>query len=343
MSAQSSDYTACREAIRHGSRSFFAASKLLPRSMRDPAYALYAFCRLSDDAVDLPGASADAVDQLRLRLDLIYAGTPHDAPADRALSDVVRRFDMPRALLEALLEGLEWDRDGRLYETIEDLHAYSARVAGAVGAMMAVLMGSRSEWMLARACDLGVAMQLTNIARDVGEDARAGRLYVPRQWMRETGLDPDVFLADPVASEKTALLVKRLLAEADRLYRRSQPGIACLPLACRPAIWAARYIYADIGTAIAALDHNSIDHRARTGTGRKLALLGLSVGAATVPMGADRTPALDEVRFLVDAAVLPEEARRPLWKLDDGIVRVFEMLADVQERERAHPRIQIGE
>ncbi len=98
---------------------------------------------------------------------------------------------MPRELPEALLEGFEWDLVGRRYETLEELQAYAARVAGSVGAMMAVLMGARSAAVLARACDLGVAMQLTNIARDVGEDARQGRLYLPLAWLREAGIDPE--------------------------------------------------------------------------------------------------------------------------------------------------------
>ncbi len=101
---------------------------------------------------------------------------------------------MPRALPEALLEGLAWDAQARRYATLSDLYDYSARVAAAVGAMMCVLMGVRDADALARACDLGVAMQLTNIARDVGEDARERRLYLPLDWLAEAGIDPDAFL-----------------------------------------------------------------------------------------------------------------------------------------------------
>ena len=89
-------------------------------------------------------------------------------------------------------------REVRRYETLQDLDAYAARVAGSVGAMMTLVMGQRAPEIVARACDLGVAMQLTNIARDVGEDARAGRLYLPLQWLREAGIDPDAWLAKPV-------------------------------------------------------------------------------------------------------------------------------------------------
>jgi 15-cis-phytoene synthase len=177
------DLDHCREAIRHGSLSFHAASRLLPARVRDPALALYAFCRLADDAVDLHEEKPAAVLRLRDRLDLIYRGTPRNAPADRAFAAVIETHDMPRALPEALLEGLAWDATGRRYETLSELFDYSARVAAAVGAMMCVLMGVRDANALARACDLGVAMQLTNIARDVGEDARARRMYLPLAWL----------------------------------------------------------------------------------------------------------------------------------------------------------------
>jgi 15-cis-phytoene synthase len=176
------DMEACRAAIRTGSLSFHAASKLLPAKVRDPSLALYAFCRIADDAVDEVQDKARAVLSLRDRLDLVYAGRPKNAAADRAFASVVEDYDMPRALPEALLEGLAWDATGRQYDDLSGVLSYSARVAAAVGAMMCVLMRVRDADALARACDLGLAMQLTNIARDVGEDAREGRLYLPRGW-----------------------------------------------------------------------------------------------------------------------------------------------------------------
>ena len=132
-------------------------------------------------------------------------------------------------------------------ENLDDVQAYAARVAGSVGAMMTVLMGIRDPATLARACDLGVAMQLTNIARDVGEDARSGRLYLPRAWLRAEGIDPDAWLAAPIFTPAIGHVVARLLRAADQLYRRAEDGIAGLPRGCRPAIFAARHIYAAIG------------------------------------------------------------------------------------------------
>lgn len=201
--------------------------------MRDPALALYAFCRLADDAVDDSDDKAPAVLALRDRLDLVYARRPRVAPADRAFAAAVQDFDMPCALPEALLEGLAWDAYGRQYDTLPDLLTYCARVASAVGAMMCVLMRVRDADALARACDLGLAMQLTNIARDMGEDARAGRLYLPLDWLADAGVAPQAILQNPMPDPRLQHLTRRLLGEAAGLYQRSE---AMLALARRPGI-----------------------------------------------------------------------------------------------------------
>ncbi|MEL7252984.1 MAG: phytoene/squalene synthase family protein [Pseudomonadota bacterium] len=304
------DMAHCVEAIRHGSRSFHAASKLLPKRLRDPALALYAFCRLADDAVDLQAEKARAVVRLHERLDRAYAGQPEDGPADRAFAAIIEDFDMPRALPEALLEGLAWDAMERRYETLSDLRAYSARVASAVGAMMCVLMRVRDRDALARACDLGVAMQLTNIARDVGEDAREGRLYLPLEWLDEMGIDPAAFLTDPRMTPELERLERRLLREADHLYQRSEAGVGALPLDCRPGIFAARFIYAGIGDEVRKLDYDAINHRAFTSDGQKLGWLMVSLarsfGTTFMPRSAlIHAEPLPETAFLVHAAAAP--------------------------------------
>lgn len=306
------DLNHCRQAIRTGSLSFHAASRLLPGSVRNPALALYAFCRLADDAVDESDDKAPAVLALRDRLDLVYAGRPRNAPADRAFGAVVQDFEMPRALPDALLEGLAWDALGKRYDSFSDLRAYCARVASAVGAMMCVLMRVRDADALARSCDLGLAMQLTNIARDVGEDAREGRLYLPLDWLKEEGLEPDAFLLNPVSDPRTKRLTRRLLDEADILYARSEAGVAALPLACRPGIFAARHVYAGIGGAVVQLGYDSINARARTTGRQKLGWLTLSLARSAATMVLPNSPVLHaaplaEVAFLVDAA-----ARRPV-------------------------------
>lgn len=322
------DLAACRRLMRGGSKTFFAASLLLPARVRAPASALYAFCRLADDEIDLGDNAAAAMHGLQQRLDAVYAGRPRAIDVDRALACVVHHHRIPRELLDALLEGFLWDAAGRRYETLADLHAYGARVAGTVGAMMALVMGSRDEAALARACDLGVAMQLTNIARDVGEDARNGRLYLPRRWLAEAGIDADAWLAAPRFSAAIAGVVARLLAAADALYQRSEHGIARLPRDCRPAIHAARLVYAEIGREVERRGHDSVTQRAVVPRARKLALLARA-GTAAFVAPADGTtplPVLPAVRFLVDAAVeTPPPAVRSGRSFDERVGWMIEL------------------
>ncbi len=329
------DHDACRALICDGSKSFFAASMVLPKGVCRPAYALYAFCRIADDAVDLDGGKREAVERLRMRLDRAYEGRPLPDPVDRAFACVVHGYAMPRALPEALLEGLAWDAEGRRYDELSGVFAYSARVAGAVGAMMAVLMGAREASVIARACDLGVAMQLTNIARDVADDAREGRLYLPRTWMVEQGIDPDAWLAEPVFDARLRRLVRRLLRRADELYERALPGIDALPLVCRPGIHAARRIYAEIGRVLEARDADPSTGRAVVPHRRKAQLLARaladSAGRSTLPLDA---PTLAEVRFLVDAVVqapLPVAPEAPA-----GVGAMIDVLHAMAERDRAY-------
>lgn len=298
------DLAECRRLMRGGSKTFFAASLLLPARVRSPASALYAYCRLADDEIDLGTDAGAAMVSLQQRLDAVYEGRPRPVDADRALACVVHRWRIPRELLDALLEGFLWDAGGRRYETLADVQAYGARVAGTVGAMMSLVMGARSEAALARACDLGVAMQLTNIARDVGEDARNGRLYLPRRWLADEGVDADAWLAAPRFEPGIARVVERLLQAADTLYARAEHGIALLPRDCRPAIHAARLVYAEIGREVERQGFDSVTRRAVVPKARKLALLARASGAALKAPADARTqvPVLPAVRFLVDAA-----------------------------------------
>ncbi len=334
------DLAACREAIRTGSYSFHAASRLLPARVRDPALALYAFCRLADDAVDEGGDKVGAVLSLRDRLDLVYAGRPQNAAADRAFAAVVAAHEMPRALPDALLEGFAWDAANRRYQSFDDLCGYGARVASSVGAMMCVLMGVRGADALARACDLGLAMQITNIARDIGTDARMGRIYVPKAWADELGLkDGAIFDAAQNASlppdVRLTEITQRLLEEADLLYLRATAGVPALPLRSRPAIYAARHIYAGIGGAIARMGYSALHQRAHTTKPQKLGWLALSAMRAAastllpVPARLHARPH-PECAFLVDAAA--QTSAHP--RRSDAL---FAVLAQLEAQDRALP------
>ena len=364
---QQRDLNACVDLMRGGSKTFFAASRLLPARMRTASIALYAFCRVADDLVDDCAAQGRSVQQslteLRERLDAIYAGQPQALVEDRALTAVVQQYQLPRALLDALIEGFTWDAGARSYETLEDVHAYGARVAGSVGAMMCWLMGVRSEQALARACELGVAMQLTNIARDVGEDARNARLYLPRQWLREAGVDIELWLIDPVCTPALKNVIERLLCEADRLYVQSTQGIAALPRDCRSAIMAARLIYAEIGEQLRRDGLDPVARRAVVATSRKLSLLASAwlQSSWLAPLATNHSPKpLAAIDYLVchctaaaeslhgsvafngsqmpqsrvPVAAVPALASRPLGQRAEWMLELFER----QEISRRQPR-----
>jgi 15-cis-phytoene synthase len=338
--ATAADYAACARIIARGSKSFHAASLLLPAKLRGPAFALYAFCRLSDDAVDTPGARSDGLARLRRRLDAAFAGTPADHPVDRALADTLVRFALPRAPFDALIEGFTWDLAGQAYPALEDLYAYCARVAGSVGAIMAALMGVREPELLARACDLGVAMQLTNIARDVGEDAGNGRLYLPLDWLTHARLDPAAWLAQPQDHPVIRAATLRLLDYADNFYHRADAGIAQLPRNCRAAIRAARLIYAEIGAEVRAAGGDSVTRRAVTSTQRKLQLAARALAPSQRPSEAVlRAPVLAQNAYLVEAVLAspspPAPPPRTLWaRADADWGKVFDLFSDLEWRKR---------
>jgi 15-cis-phytoene synthase len=324
--ATPADMALCRQMIRQGSKSFHLASLLLPARYREQARCLYGFCRMADDLVDHAEAPRQAVECLSQRLDLIYAGTPGNAPADRAFADVVHRFGIPRAIPEALIEGFVWDAEGRLYKTLSDVTAYAVRVAGTVGVMMSLIMNVREEDALARAIDLGVAMQFSNIARDVVEDAREGRVYLPDDLLNEIGMIRDDVLRDP---SKAASVATRLVTEAENLYEKAMSGIAQLPRSCRASINAARLLYREIGLAASELKHAE---RAVVPLPRKLSLVARSVAQTPFLSKGAVTPCLAEGQFLLVSVAETSPILSPLKSMDGQIGWVLEMFKTVEAR-----------
>jgi 15-cis-phytoene synthase len=335
------EVAACRQLLRNGSRSFYAASFLLPRRVRDPAAALYSFCRIADDAIDVAQGDRAAIDMLHRRIATAYRGDCEDELLDTAFSATVRTFAIPAALPLALIEGFSWDVEARRYQTLDELLDYAARVAGSVGAMMCVVMGRRDAKALARACDLGVAMQLTNIARDVGEDARAGRLYLPLQWFEDEAIDVESWMANPVPSEGISNIIRRLLSAADTLYARADYGISMLPLDCQRGIRAARLLYAAIGHEVMRRDCDSVTSRAVVTPRRKLALVGSALKSGKSVLGHSDFPPLKANRFMVDAvlnAPSPIEIANPStpkwWDVRGQAVQLIELFAALETRNR---------
>lgn len=289
------DRLACRAWIQRHSKSFFLSSLLLPSRVRQAAWALYAFCRRADDAVDEVAAGGLArVDSLKRRLDNVYAGRADDDPIDRAFAAVVASYAIPRALPEALLAGMEMDARGARYDSDEDLLLYCFRVAATVGLMMTRVMGTVDDVAYLRAADLGIAMQLTNIARDVGEDARRGRVYLPRTLLDGAG-------------GNTRLAVRVLLGRADAHYRAADRGVPLLPADCRFAIASSRNIYSAIGDAIAKNGYDSESERAYVSLPRKLWLVARALPArfSTATDAAAPGPADAQLRTLLHEVGLP--------------------------------------
>jgi len=295
------DLQYCRRSLNNGSRSFLAASYLLPAQVRHAATALYAFCREADDLVDLGDDQSSALAEVRSRVDRVYGDDALDSAADRALRCVVRHYHLPQTLLTALIEGFEWDVSDRRYQTLADVEDYAARVAGTVGALMSLLMGARDPSVVARACDLGVAIQLTNICRDVGEDARAGRCYLPLQWLQEAGVESDEILATQ-SQQGISHVVYRMLSRAAELYHRADSGLAVLPFNCQRGIRMARHLYASIGDEIARLNYENLHTRAFVSGRRKCALLAKHWhGGPACRREVLHLPALASTQWLVDA------------------------------------------
>ena len=247
----------CCEIIRKGSKSFSLAARLFDPATRDAAVFLYGWCRYCDDQVDQVGRSESAAElgqrlkALKERTAAAFGFAPQREPVFIALQYIAHRYGIPAHYALELIEGMAMDARGTRYTTLKELLLYCYRVAGTVGLMMTHVMGLRDERALRHAADLGIAMQLTNIARDVIEDAGMGRIYLPAGWLREAGIEPDE-LAAPHNREKLAMLMLRLLHEAERYYRSGDEGLWHLSLRSACAVTAARHVYSEIGRLLIA-------------------------------------------------------------------------------------------
>lgn len=269
------------QSIAVGSKSFAAAAKLFDERTRRSAVMLYAWCRHCDDVIDGQQAGQDAVSitpqeaQRRLALlqaqtHAVYAGVPASEPAFAAFAEVVREHDIPEHNALEHLAGFEMDVLDRRYHTQDDTLQYCYHVAGVVGLMMARVMGTHDPRTLDRACDLGLAFQLTNIARDIVEDARIGRCYLPAQWLEELNI-PLQDLAAPEHRPAVAVLARRLVDLAEPYYASAQAGLAALPWRSAWAVATAAAVYRQIGVKVVAAGSHAWDTRVSTSKAEKLA------------------------------------------------------------------------
>lgn len=272
-------YDACAAVIKRHSKSFYFSARLLPAHKRSSIMALYAFCRLSDDLVDEAdeqGDLATAQERARVALDrwatVCSDGSDKAHPVVQAWCDTRRRFGIPRELPEELLAGIRMDLSISRYETWDDLWVYCYRVASTVGLMSMYITGTETMDAVPYAIQLGVALQLTNILRDVGEDARAGRVYIPSEDMERFGYTEDMLLSGVINSNFIKLMNFEI-ARAHALYASARAGIAMLPADSRLGVTAAAGIYQGILRKIEEARYDVFNRRAHLSTGEKLRAL----------------------------------------------------------------------
>jgi phytoene synthase len=262
---------AVRSVITEHSKSFSLASRLLDPAARDDAAVLYAWCRRADDEVDLAPVAErpERVARLYAELEAIYAGEVPTAPVLAEFQALVRRRGIPREYPQALLDGMRSDLGAVRIATTEELLLYAYRVAGVVGLMLCHVFGLSDPRAKENAAHLGIAMQLTNICRDVREDAERDRRYLPADLLLTCG--------EARGGELVRRAVERVLTLADRYYRSADAGFYALPLRAALAARAARRVYAAIGDELATRGYDAWGGRVVVPRWKKLALLARAV------------------------------------------------------------------
>jgi phytoene synthase len=306
---------AARRSIRKGSKSFAAASRLFDRTTRERVWLLYAWCRACDDIADnqdhghvtpagTVGPHLDPEARLatiRTLTELALAGEDTGAPAFDALAALMREVPLTRAMVEDVIAGFALDAAEWRPRSEADMLRYCYHVAGAVGVMMATVMGvpADDEDTLDRACDLGIAFQLANIVRDLWEDDAAGRCYLPMEWLAEADIPPGE-VTKPHYRQALIPLVSRACALSREYEASARVGAARLAFRQRWAVLSAANIYGAIARDVEARGIHAWDHRVHTGKLTKLKLV---------------IAALQEARRAAKPAPNPTVSRRELAAL----------------------------
>lgn len=271
---------AARDSIAKGSKSFALASRLFDQVTRERAWLLYSWCRACDDLADGQdhGGEMSAVADPHVRLayirdmtERVLRGEATDDPAFDALGLVVAECEIPHAWPRDLVQGFAMDADGFSPRTTQDMLTYCYHVAGVVGLMMAVVMGVDPEdkETLSHANDLGLAFQLANIVRDIGEDASAGRCYIPATWLGKADIGPGEHMKPHYRKALAGIGAK--FAEMAQGYEASaRIGARKLPFRSRWAVLSAAGIYGDIAREVARRGEHAWDSRVFTTKAAKL-------------------------------------------------------------------------
>jgi len=264
---------ACREVLGRSGSTFAMAFNILPPARRDAMIAFYAFCREVDDAVDETAdddLALKVLDEWRERVDLVYRGRPSD-PVSQALQDAVDRFDIQRRHLELVLEGVEQDLTRTRCEKFDDLYEYCYRVASAVGLVCVTVLGETSASVALYAELTGIAVQLTNILRDVGEDASMGRIYLPLEDLSAFKVSEE----DVLSRRPTAPMKRLLRFEALRARHFDEMAVAALPPESRHGLFfaeALRATYRELLSNMEADDFPVFSRRVSVSPVRRLVI-----------------------------------------------------------------------
>ncbi|QZP07652.1 phytoene/squalene synthase family protein [Caenibius sp. WL] len=288
MSSRAEIVRFSKETISVGSQSFAAASALFAPDVRERCWMLYAWCRAADDLTDGQtlghdaGNNADPDRAHAFLQEMTARALDSDEavpPPFEALRHVVRETNVSRGLIEDHLAGFALDASQWRAASEQDLLQYCYHVAGSVGCMMAIVMGvpPGDEDTLDRACDLGIAFQLSNIARDIIPDAQVGRYYLPDEWLREHSLDLAA-ISEPENREIVAVLAARLIGISQPYHRSARIGALKLPFRSRLAVLMADGVYGAIGQKVVRLGSKAWDQRVSTRAAEKFSQLAVALG-----------------------------------------------------------------
>ncbi|XP_075671664.1 phytoene synthase 2, chloroplastic-like [Castanea sativa] len=280
-------YERCGEVCAEYAKTFYLGTLLMTPERRRAVWAIYVWCRRTDELVDGPNAThitPKALERWETRLNDLFEGRPYDM-YDAALSDTVSKYPVDIQPFKDMIEGMRLDLRKSRYENFDELYLYCYYVAGTVGLMSVPVMGiapeskASTESVYNAALALGIANQLTNILRDVGEDASRGRVYLPQDELAQAGLsDEDIFRGK--VTDKWRSFMKGQIKRARMFFDEAEKGVAELSSASRWPVWASLLLYRQILDAIEANDYNNFTKRAYVGKAKKLISLPIAYGRA---------------------------------------------------------------
>ena len=272
MISLEASYAHCRQVAKKRAKNFYYSFVLLERDQKNAMCAVYAFMRYCDDLSDEPGATRTAMDRWRDALDQALAGRPDSNPAWPAFLDAVERYRIPHGYFYEMIEGVASDLEPRTIRTFDELYSYCYRVASVVGLTTIHIFGFTSPEAIPLAEKCGIAFQLTNILRDVREDAELGRIYLPVEDLEAFKVSPEE-IAQALRSEHFGELMDFEIARARAYYRESAPLLDLIEKKARPSLWALIAIYARLLDRIAETPYDVLNHRISLSTAEKLLIL----------------------------------------------------------------------